>query len=205
MKGYARHYPIKPRKFMKHLCCFLIAVFTGCTEMNKNEDPKKEIADILKTVLPYEGKKIERLGLAFGADSTISSYPKIIYVIPGVPYNDEMRKEQLAYALDNLGGEFHELKLDKRTYNDIVDSIIVALEFAFKIPENASEFDRQMKAGNVLAVLELHNIWVSKKKDRCFYYSKTSHRSNNFYYAFPSVSVFKKVQDKWVFEKNFNR
>ncbi len=52
---------------------------------------------------------------------------------------------------------------------------------------------------------ELHNIWVSKKKDRCFYYSKTSHHSNNFYYAFPSVAVFKKVQNKWIFEKNLNR
>lgn len=190
---------------MKPLLIFLFAVIAGCANKDQADNPEQELAVILSAALPYEIKKAESLDLAFDADSVSYSDSKIIYVIPGIPYNDEMRKEQLDYALDNLGGEFCELKFDKKTYNGIVDSIIAGLEFAFKIPENASEFDRQMKAGNVLAVLELHNIWVSKKKDRCFYYSRTSHRSNNFYYAFPSVAVFKKVQNKWIFEKNLNR
>ncbi len=193
-------------RMKRYLLFFLISFISGCTNENQADNPEKELLEILDILLPYEKKNIEEYFLTSELKSGIYSNSNIAYLIPGVSYEESIWKEELDYALRNLDGGFYELKLNKRTYNHLVESVCGKLDLGFQIPKDASEFDLQMRQGNVFAVIEMHNIWICEKGDRFFYYSRGSHRRNKFMEtSYSIISVFKKEKNKWVFEKFFQR
>ncbi|MBK8044941.1 MAG: hypothetical protein IPK21_21200 [Haliscomenobacter sp.] len=184
---------------MKYFLIILIAfLFFGCYESNHRENNKKELVEILTTILVFEQERI-----ILDSEQKISAHSDSnkIFLIPGISYKSEW-EDHLQYVLDSLRGDFFEINVEKKSYRKIVEKLCKKMNLAFVLPVNTKEFDQQIQEGKVFAVVQLYNIWLNKKKDTFFYLSDGTHRANRFLEAsYISTSVFKKEKGKWVFEK----